>query len=91
MGALDSAGTPLGFAATAGESDAAAPDALELQAAGMAELLFAGGGENALVDLCITRGEPPDDEEKEPEDRPTHGAVIRRRPTSGASGCDCDE
>jgi hypothetical protein len=91
MGALDSAGTPLGFAATAGESDAAAPDALELQAAGMAELLFAGGGENALVDLCITRGEPPDDEEKEPEDRPTHGAVIRRRPTRGASGCDCDE
>ena len=98
MGAIDGAGNQLGAVATAGESDPAAPDALELQAAGMAELMFGGGGEGALVDLCIERGETPDDDRERPdrpepdrEERPTHGAVIRRRTTRGATGCGCDE
>jgi hypothetical protein len=46
-----------------------------------------------LVDLCIDRDQYPDDDEKEPgrEDRPTHGAAVRRRATTGAAGCGCDE
>jgi PKD repeat protein len=94
MQALGADGTPLGAVATVGASDPAAPDVLELQQAGIAELLFiGGGGEGMLVDLCIDRDEYADDDEKEPgrEDRPTHGAAVRRRATTGAAGCGCDE
>jgi hypothetical protein len=94
MQAVGADGTHLGAVATAGASDPAAPDVLELQQAGISELLFiGGGGEGMLVDLCIDRGEYPDVNQKEPgrDDRPTRGAAVRRRATTGAAGCGCDE
>jgi hypothetical protein len=54
MQALDAQGAPLGDAATSG--DASVIQTLEVRAAGIASVRFAGGGnEGLLIDLCIYR------------------------------------
>jgi hypothetical protein len=106
MLAADGSGAGVGTAATSGASDPDAPDVLEIQATGIALLAFTGGGgEGLLVDICITDGDREPDDRDEADDRddpdgrepppgthrPTHGAVVRRRRTTGARGCGCDD